>query len=301
MSASGVDDFAAADDLTLLEGMAARGAAWACRSPCTPRARRSPAASRAARSPRGGSACATTWPRGRSSPSSRRSAARSRLPRRPAARCTSSTSPPAAASRSSRRRARAASTPRCETCPHYLVLDADDAERLGAVAKCAPPLRPAGEVDALWAALRDGDADLVASDHSPSPAALKEGDDASRPGAGSPVPRRCWRCSRRGRLGLCLRRRAGELPPRLPRGASAWCRPRARWRWAPTPTWRSSTSAMTCCARSSSTPPPQPVRGPHAARPSRANDPAGRTIAWDGRVAGEPPAGSCTPRARLPA
>ena len=30
----------------------------------------------------------------------------------------------------------------CETCPHYLVLDEDDAERLGAVAKCAPPLRP---------------------------------------------------------------------------------------------------------------------------------------------------------------
>ena len=29
----------------------------------------------------------------------------------------------------------------CETCPHYLVLGADDAERLGAVAKCAPPLR----------------------------------------------------------------------------------------------------------------------------------------------------------------
>ena len=30
----------------------------------------------------------------------------------------------------------------CETCPHYLVLTEEDAERLGAVAKCAPPLRP---------------------------------------------------------------------------------------------------------------------------------------------------------------
>ena len=29
----------------------------------------------------------------------------------------------------------------CETCPHYLVLTDEDMERLGAVAKCAPPLR----------------------------------------------------------------------------------------------------------------------------------------------------------------
>jgi allantoinase len=59
----------------------------------------------------------------------------------------------------------------CETCPHYLVLDAEDAERLGAVAKCAPPLREPAERDGLWGV------DLVASDHSPSPAALKQGDD----------------------------------------------------------------------------------------------------------------------------
>src|SRR3954467_5209041 len=65
----------------------------------------------------------------------------------------------------------------CETCPHYLVLDADDAERLGAVAKCAPPLRAGDEREALWAALRAGDVDLVATDHSPAPAALKAGDD----------------------------------------------------------------------------------------------------------------------------
>jgi allantoinase len=63
----------------------------------------------------------------------------------------------------------------CETCPHYLVLDADDAERLGAVAKCAPPLREAADRAALWARL--GDLALVASDHSPAPASLKGGDD----------------------------------------------------------------------------------------------------------------------------
>jgi allantoinase len=63
----------------------------------------------------------------------------------------------------------------CETCPHYLVLDEDDAERLGAVAKCAPPLRPAAERDALWAALDD--LAFVASDHSPAPPDLKAAED----------------------------------------------------------------------------------------------------------------------------
>jgi allantoinase len=63
----------------------------------------------------------------------------------------------------------------CETCPHYLVLDEEDAERLGAVAKCAPPLRPATERDALWDALDD--IAFVASDHSPAPARLKRGED----------------------------------------------------------------------------------------------------------------------------
>ena len=43
-----------------------------------------------------------------------------------------------------------------ETCPHYLVFDEDDLERLGAVAKCAPPLRPRCEVDRLWQALVRG-------------------------------------------------------------------------------------------------------------------------------------------------
>jgi allantoinase len=67
----------------------------------------------------------------------------------------------------------------CETCPHYLVLAEDDLERLGTLAKCAPPLRPAGEVAALWEHLAAGRIDLVASDHSPSPPGLKAGDFAA--------------------------------------------------------------------------------------------------------------------------
>jgi allantoinase len=66
----------------------------------------------------------------------------------------------------------------CETCPHYLVLTDEDAERLGAVAKCAPPLRPAEEREALWSALVDGRLPLIASDHSPSPPELKQSPNA---------------------------------------------------------------------------------------------------------------------------
>ncbi|WCB94614.1 Allantoinase [Baekduia alba] len=75
----------------------------------------------------------------------------------------------------------------CETCPHYLVLDEDDAQRLGAAAKCAPPLRPAVEVEALWDRVLARDVDLIATDHSPSPAALKDTrDDAFAAWGGIP-------------------------------------------------------------------------------------------------------------------
>ena len=65
----------------------------------------------------------------------------------------------------------------CETCPHYLHFTDEDLERLGAVLKCAPPLRSDDERHALWQALLRGEIDLVASDHSPSEPALKERED----------------------------------------------------------------------------------------------------------------------------
>ncbi len=61
----------------------------------------------------------------------------------------------------------------CETCPHYLVLTEDDMEELGAIAKCAPPLRPQAEQDALWFHLASGSLPMIASDHSPAPAKMK--------------------------------------------------------------------------------------------------------------------------------
>jgi allantoinase len=63
----------------------------------------------------------------------------------------------------------------CETCPHYLALTEDDLERLGTLAKCAPPLRAAAECDALWEHLARGRIALVASDHSPCPPEMKAG------------------------------------------------------------------------------------------------------------------------------
>ena len=65
----------------------------------------------------------------------------------------------------------------CETCPHYLALTEDDVERIGVVAKCAPPVRSAAEQTALWDALIGGDIPIVASDHSPSPPKMKVGED----------------------------------------------------------------------------------------------------------------------------
>ena len=37
----------------------------------------------------------------------------------------------------------------CETCPHYLILTDNDMINIGALAKCAPPLRSAGEQEEL--------------------------------------------------------------------------------------------------------------------------------------------------------
>lgn len=64
-----------------------------------------------------------------------------------------------------------------ETCAHYLHFTEDDVERIGAAAKCAPPLRPQTERESLWNYLCDGFVDLVASDHSPAPLSMKQGED----------------------------------------------------------------------------------------------------------------------------
>jgi allantoinase len=63
-----------------------------------------------------------------------------------------------------------------ETCPHYLTFAAEEIPDGATEYKCAPPIRDRAERDALWGALFDGDIDLVASDHSPCPPAMKQTD-----------------------------------------------------------------------------------------------------------------------------
>jgi allantoinase len=67
-----------------------------------------------------------------------------------------------------------------ETCPHYLTFTGEDMERIGAAAKCAPPLRDKTEKDGLWQAVLDGSIDIIGSDHSPAPPDMKTSDNFFR-------------------------------------------------------------------------------------------------------------------------
>jgi allantoinase len=60
-----------------------------------------------------------------------------------------------------------------ETCPHYLHLAAEAIPRGATQYKCAPPIRSRENCQALWRGLQEGVIDLVATDHSPCPPAMK--------------------------------------------------------------------------------------------------------------------------------
>ena len=60
-----------------------------------------------------------------------------------------------------------------ETCPHYLFFSATDVPDGDTRFKCAPPIRDEANREGLWAALRSGVIDFIASDHSPCPPAMK--------------------------------------------------------------------------------------------------------------------------------
>jgi allantoinase len=64
-----------------------------------------------------------------------------------------------------------------ETCSHYLLLNDKDVAKLGAPAKCAPPIREEKRRVALWQELRAGHIQTVGSDHSPSPPEMKTSRD----------------------------------------------------------------------------------------------------------------------------
>ena len=66
-----------------------------------------------------------------------------------------------------------------ETCPHYLYFEAEAIAARATEYKCAPPIRSGANREKLWQGLIDGDLDLIASDHSPCPPAMKRPDEGS--------------------------------------------------------------------------------------------------------------------------
>jgi allantoinase len=64
-----------------------------------------------------------------------------------------------------------------ETCPHFLLLTDESVGRIGASAKCAPPLRDAARQEEMWAHILAGRVDTLGSDHSPSPPEMKISED----------------------------------------------------------------------------------------------------------------------------
>lgn len=64
-----------------------------------------------------------------------------------------------------------------ETCPHYLHFDSESLAGADVRFKCAPPIRRRDDRDRLWEGLIAGSIDMIASDHSPCPPAMKHVDD----------------------------------------------------------------------------------------------------------------------------
>jgi allantoinase len=60
-----------------------------------------------------------------------------------------------------------------ETCVHYLWFAAEEILDGATEFKCAPPIRNAENREALWNALNEGLIDMVTTDHSPCPPAMK--------------------------------------------------------------------------------------------------------------------------------
>jgi allantoinase len=60
-----------------------------------------------------------------------------------------------------------------ETCPHYLHFAAEEIPDGATLLKCAPPIRNKENQQRLWHGLRDGAIDMIVTDHSPCPPAMK--------------------------------------------------------------------------------------------------------------------------------
>ena len=167
-----------------------------------------------------------------------------------------------------------------ETCAHYLYFTEEDVERLGAIAKCAPPLRSVMDQGELWDEVLRGTVSIVASDHSPAPPEMKTGDFWGAWGGIAGVQSTLAVLLEEGyhKRDLPLQHIAalvsalpaerfrlagkGSVAPRQP------CRPH--------PGRRPGGPAHARSGRSAPTPPPEPVHWPDFSRKSAADHPQGR-------------------------
>ncbi len=109
-----------------------------------------------------------------------------------------------------------------ETCPHYLHLTAETIADGATLHKCAPPIRNRENREQLWQGLKDGVIDLIGSDHSPCPPAMKrleEGNFKTAWGGISSLslslPLMWTEASRRGFTLSDITKWMGEEPARL--------------------------------------------------------------------------------------
>jgi allantoinase len=109
-----------------------------------------------------------------------------------------------------------------ETCPHYLHFCAEEIADGATICKCAPPIRSRENRENLWQGLKDRIIDLVATDHSPCPPAMKrfEEKDFSTAWGGiaslsMALPVMWTEASRRGFALPDISRWMGEQPARL--------------------------------------------------------------------------------------
>jgi len=70
-----------------------------------------------------------------------------------------------------------------ETCPHYLMFNAETIPADNTLYKCAPPIREKDNNEELWKAILKGKFDFITSDHSPAPPDLKHLNDHNFEGA----------------------------------------------------------------------------------------------------------------------
>jgi allantoinase len=109
-----------------------------------------------------------------------------------------------------------------ETCPHYLHLTSETIKDGATVCKCAPPIRSRENRERLWQGLRDGVIDLVVTDHSPCPPAMKRLDEGNFKTAWGGIaslsvalPVMWTEARRRGFTMLDIARWMAEAPARL--------------------------------------------------------------------------------------